>query len=191
MDENQGKSKYKDMVSIIVDEFLHDTEKSIKLDFKYVNEEAATAKLGDDLSGSKAFIVTAAVASLDELRKNITKNSENFEVIIPNEYQWKLIFKYFEIPSSKITLENMGALDNFSAAGTMLLGAGIGSVIPGIGTLVGGAVGAGIGFLRGLKKSGHYSSENQEKIKVIKQNVMQHLGEQRQRVIDAILAYSY
>lgn len=190
MDEKQKRFVYENAVAVIVDDFLHHAEKTIKLDFNS-NQSTPISELGNQLSGLAEFTISTNVTSFDELRKSILENSEKFGMNVPNEAQWKAIIKHFEVPSSTTTLENVGALDSFTMSGTALIGAGIGSVIPGIGTLVGGAVGIGIGLLRGLKKHGYRKSKNQEKIEVVRQNAIRHLREQRQRVIDAILAYSY
>ena len=64
----------------------------------------------------------------------------------------------------------------------------VGSIFPGVGTVIGGIVGGGLGLWRSLSRQDRKKRENAALVEAAKEKAIKEIKEQRQKIIEAILA---
>lgn len=211
MDENQKRIAYENAVSVIVDNFLHQLDGNTKTLWLITDIDEALNSSVDGLhresgDGSGWYIenpewnrirgkfnvdVNVKVLKLEELKTNITEKAQEFQQRAPNENEWERVNVYFQIICSKITLQGLVLIGISNLLGISATGAAAGTIVPVIGTAIGAGVGLFAGTWRAFRKMNQSDTENKQKMISAKQKDIEQVRENRQKIIDAILAHNY
>lgn len=199
MNEQQKKIAYENAIAVIVDNFLHQLETKSEMVWNYLwdNERAAIKEWlsstpdWNKWDGIREIIVNVKVLKLDDFKTGITAKAQEFGQRTPSEKDWERVTIYFEVSGSKVILQGLNKLGDSKVPGYGMAGMVAGSILPGVGNLVCGVIGGGVGAWRQsvLKKKSY--KENMVKMDAAMQKAIQQVRENRQRIIDAILAHNY
>ena len=184
-DDKKRRADYKNSVAILVDGFLYELEKNLII-------TKGNTKDSDSFSGENIINADIEILNLNKFKEKIIEKAKEFGQQIPDEKEeWENVVCYLEVNGFSLKSEVEGLKNTITSYGTIGAGAAIGSVVPGVGTALGALIGLGVAAWRVQNRAKNRMNNNNQELENAKQKAIEQIRENRQKIIDAILAYNY
>jgi hypothetical protein len=190
LDTDKRAKQYESAVAMIVDQHLRRLDEELFVSVRDQTDLTYDEKQANYVDGLKEVVVFMHIHT-SAFQGRIRDKAQELEQRAPNEDEWKAISEYFAISGAKVKLKIVGNKDWLVVGGTSTAGIIAGSVVPVVGNALGAVIGASLGFWRMGGKDKKNKQENEVALNGVKQKAIQQVKDQRQYIIDAILASNY